>query len=200
MLFMFERRLDVNVDRNILLCTGVGAGWEAAVDLLLEAGADIGESGALEVAAAVGHEGLVDSMMKAGAETDVVASALTAAAGGGYDTIVKKILENDVRISTAGSNHTSDALKVEVSGRDYQDRIGKWLWGALCAGAAARQTAVVKILMKGCGITAIGESLILAADGGDNDVVKLLVETGGNNEKLGRDHLTGVKERRSTAM
>lgn len=83
MLFMFEGKLDVNVDRNTLISNSCRAGWETAVNFILEEGADISESGALEVTAGAGHKGLIDILTKAGAETDTVAAALTAAAGGG---------------------------------------------------------------------------------------------------------------------
>lgn len=49
-LVVFEGRLDVN-----LLCTAARAGCETRVNLILEEGADIRESGALEVAAGAGH-------------------------------------------------------------------------------------------------------------------------------------------------
>lgn len=64
--------------------------------------------------------------MNGGANTGAVASALTAAARGGYDTIVRMILENDARISAAGSNYASDASERRPPGRGYHDTRGDW--------------------------------------------------------------------------
>lgn len=81
MLFMFEGRLDVNVNRNELLGTAARVDWATAVDLLLEAGADLDESGVFQVATGEGHEGLIERMMKFGIKCNFVPSALAAAAG-----------------------------------------------------------------------------------------------------------------------
>ena len=99
---------------NLALCEVAGQGYERAVRLLLEKGADVDARGegeldapALAVAARVGHEQIVRLLLENGANINATGydgPALVGASGNGHEEVVRLLLGKGANINASGGN------------------------------------------------------------------------------------------------
>jgi Raf kinase inhibitor-like YbhB/YbcL family protein len=187
------------------LMTAAAQGHAAVARLLIAAGADVNATDrdaitALMRAAAANRTEAVALLLSSGADPNVRtrdgATALTAAAFGGYANVVKSLLERRAdpaasdqqgrtpMMAAAMNGHTAvvEALLAKGASATAADAAGAT---ALRYAAARGHADIVDRLSKAGGAWSDAE-LTLAAEGCHGDVVKLLLDKGGN-VKAARD-------------
>ncbi|KEF56277.1 uncharacterized protein A1O9_07858 [Exophiala aquamarina CBS 119918] len=191
-----------NRDEGSALQVASGAGQEGIVDKLLESGADVNGGGGfynnpLQAASAQGHASIVQRLITAGADVNKIGgyhgTSLQAASAEGDDHVVRRLLAANAEVNIQGGKHANALVAVSENLKFATRTIMSGASSGLSANFGKYVRIVVLLRDHGANAdvpgTQYGDLLYTASYKGNEEAVRLLLETGVNANEQQRGKL-----------